>query len=773
MPPTPDPEPARSRLPVAGLVAACVAAGFLLRLGSRIALSTPDGVWFGDPDACFHMRRVFLLLARQGTLPEFDAWTDFPDGCVPYVAPLLDWIVYGLCRLGGLTAADEAAVGRCAAFVPAALGALTAVPVYAIARRLFGTTAGVIAAAALAALPGHVLYTRFAMVDHHVLEALFLATLVAWSLPRAAAPAGTARMDWLRAGGGALCLLGLTLAWNGFALYLIVFAGVSALAPWRLAEPFRAHAPRFALRVFALYAPLLAGVVGSGYWFRHGDVRYDAPSLFHLALTGACALWCLASLRIHGARPVAAEEEPGAAGDRGPLAWFDRRPWARAGGVLAAGGGLAALAWAIPGPLGEAFVAMFGFPGISVNRFNLEGRPVWTHTEWIFDHLSGVSFLYPLAAFAICTVAEDDDRDVEGVWSLTGWGLAFFVLTIWMTRFTYVYAPFLAAMIGGIAWASGRAASSLHRSMDHPHARVGMALLVAFFCLLPALPTTRALARGGMEPGVERQRLLASLRAVTRDPGDWTRPEDRPAYAILCPWGIGHLVKFWARRPTVSDNMGVGFEKEFRWLFETDGERAYALLRGLGVGYVIVSHDQHLVQSYVETVHGPGGGPRFAERDENGDWKAADSYWDRVSIRLVSQDGAAWKAEEDEGGLAHFRLVAEGPKPENGKSSRAEMKCYEVVEGARLRGRAGPRDRVTARITMRVEGGREFLFESLARCDEAGRFELVVPYPTTAGDGPVRAAGAYRVFVAERTAEADVTEAEVRGGGTVEVVFPD
>ncbi len=723
----------------AGAWIAAVAA-FAMRCGARVMIDSPDATWINDPDACFHMRRVFLLLAR-GDLPVRDYWSDHPQGVVPYVAPLLDWIVWGVCRLCGLGPGDEAAVDRVGAFVPAVLGACTVFPVYGIARRIWGPATATGAALVLALLPGHVLYTRYGMVDHHVLESLLLATLV-W--------ATMGEGKWRPAVLGALCLLGLALAWNGFALYVIAFAGVSAFAPWRTADPGFSRMPETAIRTLVVFLPLLAVcVVLPGHWFRAGEVRYDAPTTFHLALTGACALWCAVAVRLY--------RMPAIAGPPGylPPGWLERWPWTRAGAVAGAGAAIAILALVIPGPMRDAFVAMFAFPSISVNRVNLEGRPVWQHTQWIFDHLSGLSFLLPLALFSLCSMAEEDGRDVERLWNVSGWALAFFLLTVAMTRFTYAYAPFLAVVIAGLGWATQRATMGFRPWLARGEVRAVVAAVIVAGCLLPGLDSLRLLAQGQYGDGPPRRmEAFRRLRDRAGDPGDWRRPDRSPAWGVLGPWGYGHAVKFWSRLPVVSDNMGVGFEKEFRFSLECDEEAAWRLLRELRVRWVIVQHDLNMVEEYA-AAFGPPDRPTFAVKDKKGEWQVTDDYGRRVTIRLMWCDGSAtWRDD----GLSHFRL---GPAcPEAGKEGIGpyEFKCFEVVAGARLTGSAPPGTSVVARASCTAEDGRSFEYSRRVTSDGAGRFAVTVPYATT-----------YTISAGDFAAQVEVPESAVQAGAEVRV----
>ncbi|MDF2955868.1 MAG: Asparagine N-glycosylation enzyme [Candidatus Alkanophagales archaeon MCA70_species_2] len=164
--------------------AVLVSAAFALALWIRVALPyesvfTPEFVRFGGNDPWYNMRLVESTLEHFPHRIIFDAFTFYPHGSYVPFALLFDWLLSFIIWLLGFgnpyATLGQHGIETIAAFYPAVLGALTVLPVYFIAREVFGNRlAGVLSAFLVAAIPGQFL-TRsiLGFTDHHVMETLF------------------------------------------------------------------------------------------------------------------------------------------------------------------------------------------------------------------------------------------------------------------------------------------------------------------------------------------------------------------------------------------------------------------------------------------------------------------------------------------------------------------------------------------------------------------------------------------------------------------------
>ncbi|HLE97133.1 MAG TPA: STT3 domain-containing protein, partial [Candidatus Thermoplasmatota archaeon] len=218
---------------------------YRLRMGSYALNVTEDRVYYMGTDPYFHLRALLVSLENFPRALRWDPWTFFPRGTFTgQFGTLFDQTLAAavLVLTGGEPTRQFAE--RALAVYPAVLGGLCIVPVYLVARRLFGNPGAVYASILLAILPGS-FFTRSvaAYGDHHVAETLTStlavfgvlvaveraraaeATLVAWR----AAPRRT--LVGL-AGWGALGALALTVyfwTWPPAMLFVAILAGALLL----------------------------------------------------------------------------------------------------------------------------------------------------------------------------------------------------------------------------------------------------------------------------------------------------------------------------------------------------------------------------------------------------------------------------------------------------------------------------------------------------------------------------------------------------------------
>jgi dolichyl-diphosphooligosaccharide--protein glycosyltransferase len=215
-----------------------LAALFLVSLGIRtiprfLLVFRPDGIMFQDNDAWHHVRGVDHLLHNFPHHMSFDPYAMYPGGAIAAFGPLHDYLVAAVAWVAGLGSPSTTLMETIAAWFPAVLAALIPVPVYFVGRLLFSGSAGLLAAALVAVLPGHFLQvTSLGVTDHHVLES-FLYALLLLCFVHALDAASSQPPEPRRVVLGWTALCGLTLGaylltWTAASF----FAGI--LASWTL-----------------------------------------------------------------------------------------------------------------------------------------------------------------------------------------------------------------------------------------------------------------------------------------------------------------------------------------------------------------------------------------------------------------------------------------------------------------------------------------------------------------------------------------------------------
>ncbi|SEA11888.1 dolichyl-diphosphooligosaccharide--protein glycosyltransferase [Haloplanus vescus] len=175
-----------------------VIAGMLaIRLQAYDAFVQNGTVYFSGNDAWYHLRQVEYTVAHWPFTMPFDPWTNFPYGTNEgQFGTLYDQIIATVALLVGLGNPSETLVSKVLLVAPAVFGALIALPVYGVGKRLSGRLAGLFGAVVLLLLPGQFLQRGVVgFADHNIVEPLFQ-TLAVLALMVAIAVATREKPVW-------------------------------------------------------------------------------------------------------------------------------------------------------------------------------------------------------------------------------------------------------------------------------------------------------------------------------------------------------------------------------------------------------------------------------------------------------------------------------------------------------------------------------------------------------------------------------------------------
>ncbi|MFC6726563.1 STT3 domain-containing protein, partial [Halobium palmae] len=134
---------------------AIVAVMLWIRLLSYDRFVRNGEVLFSGNDAWYHLREVQYTVRHWPQTMPFDPWTYFPFGTsTGQFGTLYDQLVATAALLVGLGSPSSTLVSKTLLVAPAVFGALTAIPVYFLGKRLGGRVAGLFGALILMLLPG-------------------------------------------------------------------------------------------------------------------------------------------------------------------------------------------------------------------------------------------------------------------------------------------------------------------------------------------------------------------------------------------------------------------------------------------------------------------------------------------------------------------------------------------------------------------------------------------------------------------------------------------
>lgn len=760
------------------LVLLCVL-GFVLRTGNAATVFVGDAVVLAENDPYYHLRRVVLILADWPHVPLFDPWIDYPHGAPIVFAPLFDFALATLARLAGLGVDDVTAVERMAALLPPLLGALTCLPVYALATRIASRRAGLLAALVVTLVPAHVWYSRLGFVDHHVAVTLLAAWLTAAVLraldvrPGARVAAGPGRAcDTALA--AAVAAAGL-LTWNGFLLPLAILdLGLAALFAASDAGG-RLRIARLAtvVHLFGALAvlPVAVATVRAG----GAPVSSVTLSYLHVAVLGVAAVLCFLAGRVAArgwplGRMLLVLGMLAVAG--GALVWSQRAALERVlEWTLASDAFMSAVQESVP--------ILRGADG----GLDWRGPQVW---------MSRLFFAVPLLlVLLLARLARERFADAGRLFVLVR-ASALFILTLRQRRFGESFAPALAVLAADFLDDAvrrlelrfgGASASAPGAVRAGALAVVAVVLVLAFAPYyrgylahpdrLTALP--RALA-GAFTPGdlaaqrdssdVRLHRALAGFAALAHA----TTPDDAEPGGAMNPWPLGHKLLHVARVPVTVTPFGsyVGgssFEDWIDFFLASDEARALALLDARRSRWVVVDNDLGTIGA---ALVGRGENPR--------DWYGKAPTPDGVIYtfeppllrslyaRLTRFGGSEVPLERPDGttevipALDHLRLVVDSASDDQ----IGHVKVWERVPGATLVLRGAPGAEVRLRYAWRSDAGRARTYEKTVRLDASGEARVVLPYSSERPD--LGQSSAWRIESDRATREIRVAEQDVLGG---------
>ena len=669
------------------------------------AFVSGDQVRLLSGDSWYHLRRMALVADGAG-LPDRDAWTHHPKGMVPHWPPLFDAAGGWLARLlgGGRARLDRVVVAGIA--LVAAAAAATFGLVWWMAASRAGPFAGMLAVVALALSPAHHNYTRAGKLDHHAVEPL-LVFLALEALLRAAAATG--RTTWAWTAGAAIAMVGLVATLPSSSVGVLLLAGAAGLR--LLLSDDRRRAGLVLAAAFAMAGRVALPVAWTSPMTRAGLVVSFNLSLLQPVLLLACGLGLAVAALISGPRWVAALAGTGA-GAAILLLWPAGRT------ALVEGSGFVA---------SEGFVALID---------ESQGLGV-LGPRFVLPFLSFAVLLVPALLWWGVRRGDVDRRVLAAVLATTT------VLALLQVRFGVLLAVPL-AILGGIA---GAGLVAWARRRDRGPVAVAGVVATAAALLLPSVPFVTG-PPAGLSARAPVWQALAWLRDHSDDPGDAWRPDVRPAWSVMAPWGFGHEVLVLGQRanvasPFIAPGETEGLSDALRFFIATSPSDAEALLQAHEARWVLtVPMPQATLVRYAGVLGldpagiSPGATAATALHDRHGSAVAgAPRSWDALRLVFVADGGGA--------------------------------KLFERVPGARLEGGgAVPGSEVLLRVDLDVAGSGWRWFTS-ARADDTGRFAIRVPYATdTAAPGNVRVLGA-AVRVNGQVTPVTVDEQAVQAGASI------
>jgi dolichyl-phosphooligosaccharide-protein glycotransferase len=729
------------------------AAGFFLRsLPFRNFMGNDGGYILGGPDSYDHLRRIALGVKAFPGLPPHDYYYGYPIGTGQIWAPLFDYTVSLFALIVGLGHPSPHTIAFIGFWLPPVLAFCTGFMVYSVARRMFGTAAGITAAAVIAILPGHILYSYVSRLDHHVAEPM-LCLVLAGSLLKGVERDCAKRSLMLDAFATACALDFALLVWRGSvifwgiafgALLLYLMVGGVRNESWRRTAAYGASS-------FFIAAAMLLPVCTFNIWGTAGGMTAGMVSWFHVLLLSVFSLIFFL------------------------LRYLSRGKIGIASGValLSASVMLAVL------PGGRTFLREF-LAGIEV----IAGSDPWLSsiTElisvlfykdgslslwYVVQNLSLFYWIFPLLMIVMLLRWRASGWTKFSYPLLMVWGGLFWLLPLFRIRYVHLAAITVAIGCGFFFILLRDLVGKVRPSFSPWIAGV----IVAALCL-PVASLLKWLPEEG-PADFEKYDLMATLKWMrdnTPPTSYYDSPDKLPEYGVLANWGLGSHIVNVAARPALATNFGW----ETHGLYES---AAFQVLGNPEVGEEILRKNRIryiLLNQMIGSVDADRAIAEYAYKSGKYHVAAVGDYlfFRSMYYRLMVEDGSSYRSGTSTfRALGKYRLLYEAPNgftiPGSGDVSL--FKIFEYLPGAVLSGKGAKGEKVELELGLMSSIGRGFAYRDETIVRDDGRYSFRVPYPTTAPSGMVRPEAVYLLRVGGREATASVTEDDVYGGRMLEV----
>ena len=258
-----------------------VIVAFLLRTVFAFGLSADgDFALSGGSSAQYHLHVIESIL--NGNYSLTDAAVNYPAGGLMVYPPLMDFLAAIVAMIlsaagMGTTAAASAGIG----VLNPIIGALTCVPVFLVARELYGKKAGVVAALVFAFLALPISTSVFSSGTEYALAAFLVAfmSLFLVKMVKAMDAEGESRKPvYINAVLAGVFLALAALTWNGFRILLVLL--IVAMVAQLLVDRFKGRDVTTALVAYSV-AMLVGVVVAALYYVPAGlwDAVFSGPLL--------------------------------------------------------------------------------------------------------------------------------------------------------------------------------------------------------------------------------------------------------------------------------------------------------------------------------------------------------------------------------------------------------------------------------------------------------------------------------------------------------------
>lgn len=686
--------------------------GFVIRFFTYLPALRQSPTPLQTPDPHYHARRVINTVVNYPHLPVYDSYLSYPNGGYCIWPPAFDFIcasvIYGV--YWGKPTIKQVEWG-CALF-PIFLGLIVIFMVYLLTKLVIDQRTALWAAIFTAVLPSMVIWSRLGYFDHHIAESLVLITITFFLTQ-------SNHEDKV-----AIIGLGLTmglgmLMWQG----VILFVGIAFLVLL-----LRRHYKFF--WSFALNLVIILPFCIKTH-FPDSPFSYRGLSMLHILLL---CLACSILLGIHLLRR--------------------RSIYSYIIGIIMLGlfGFLV---------LSPSFVKGFAFivkkdPWLANI---IEFQPLIVQSGFwetiTANRLYGRAyFLWPILLILLYMTK----RNCR-IFILCSLILFTGLMAFLGRRYTCWFAPFYAIIL---AYGFMKIWDLFEKKKNLKLVRYPLTAILAVVIFEPILK--HSYENRWLSPNPEEITAYEWIRDHTPPTAYYYQPTKHPEYGIMCFWGDGHHLLYYARRPITASNFGndvpnFNITNQF-YLSESESE-ASSIMDSLRCHYVYLSGWQYCLRYAAIYLNRPPSTylDFYPVLDNRGlittVMMPTDRGYKTTISRLQYNMGNSFYLKNNYfPPYRHYRLLFIGGKNE-------EIKFYEYVSGAVILATTQPGKSGIIELDVRI-GDVMFTYRDSLNAAENGIWKTIVPYPADA-------VNPYRLTINGKIHTIIVPESAIKNHDTIKV----
>lgn len=722
-------------------------------------------ITFLGADSYYHARRILATVPNFPHALAFDSYIDFPYGAKIGWAPLYDVFIASIALIIGGGSPSSYTVEATTAIVPMLLGVITVYLVFLITGKIFNLRVALISAFIFAITPSHVYVSFLGYPDHHVAETLlstaaYLFFLIALKKSNEIKLSFNNFRDNILRNSLYPALTGITLAlsiltWNGapifiglIGMYILIQFVIDRRIGRSSDSIIITGAVSFLVSLFIITP--IALLTGSGF-----DYNSYLPSLFHVVFLAAFFFLCvLLGLMQHM---------------QFKKWWYNPLLL-----IMIFFAAVFSLQIFYPEFYQSAFNGLNYLYGEGILSTIQEAVPLFKSETGLFT-LDNVWRAFTLGFYlAILSLVYYIYKTAHEKYSneavfLIVWTLIVLALTVLQKRFIYLLAVNVAIFSGyfisiilekSTPEPVNKKRKGKQRSQSASSPIPVITILLISLLAIPNIIVINSMATSTSAPDLDFRDSFKWLRENSPSTSYYYNPDKPPEYGIMSWWDYGNWILYIAQRPVVANNFQTGINDAAQFLTAPDEKTANEILDKRKARFVIT--DAQMVKLKFKSI------AMLAGKDPN-DYYEKKQISDKGQVRNVIVENRNFFDTMlsqlhvfDGDGFSHYRLVYESNTTAIRSPDLKYVKIFEYVPGAILSGRAMDGDvKVTLDIMTNQRRAYTYTQTTIAR---NGKYEIIVPYPTSGSRYETRSSADYTVQIGNISKTAAVRETDVIEG---------